>query len=187
MNDNTHIEGYYFNFIDLIYMLSRICVTIEGVWINEWIYWPLIHTTLNYVQAITALSLIYTRYKSLQHPLSLFQPSAFTSLSWQRLLRVEILQLHALRFCLHNLPWRSLLNWLCPLFETFWHEPHRKQSFSIVALGLFATETCLPRRCVSTAAARTTENTVLLLLRVLPSDGRCLQNHHLAKGLYATI
>jgi hypothetical protein len=22
--------------------------TVEGIWINEWIYWPLIHTTWNY-------------------------------------------------------------------------------------------------------------------------------------------
>jgi hypothetical protein len=30
--------------------LSRVCVTIDGVWIGEWIYWPLIHTTRNYKQ-----------------------------------------------------------------------------------------------------------------------------------------
>jgi hypothetical protein len=26
------------------------CVTMDGVWIGEWIYWPLIHTTWNYKQ-----------------------------------------------------------------------------------------------------------------------------------------
>jgi hypothetical protein len=30
-------------------------------------------------------------------------------------------------------------------------------------------------------------NPVILMLRALPSNGRCLQNHCLAKGLYATI
>jgi hypothetical protein len=42
------------------------------------------------------------------------------------------------------------------------------------------------------AAARTTENTVVLLLHVcmlyaLPSNGCCLQSHCLAMGLYTTI
>jgi hypothetical protein len=41
-------------------------------------------------------------------------------------------------------------------------------------------------------AAQTTENTVLLLLHAsmlhaLPSNSHCLQSHHLATGLYATI
>jgi hypothetical protein len=31
------------------------------------------------------------------------------------------------------------------------------------------------------------ENTVLLLLRALPSNGQCLQSHRLRTGLYATI
>jgi hypothetical protein len=31
------------------------------------------------------------------------------------------------------------------------------------------------------------ESTALLLLRALPSNGRCLQSHRLATGLYATI
>jgi hypothetical protein len=47
------------------------------------------------LQAIITLSLIYTLYKSLQHTLSLFQPAASSpAVPWQRLLTVEILQLH---------------------------------------------------------------------------------------------
>jgi hypothetical protein len=37
-------------------------VTIDGVWIDDWIYWPL--------QEAMALSLIYTLHKSLEHMLS---------------------------------------------------------------------------------------------------------------------
>jgi hypothetical protein len=29
---------------------SSMCVTIDGVWIGEWIYWPLLHMTQNYKQ-----------------------------------------------------------------------------------------------------------------------------------------
>jgi hypothetical protein len=37
-----------------------------------------------------------------------FQLAAYsTAVPWQRLLTVEILQLHALRFYVHNLPWRA--------------------------------------------------------------------------------
>jgi hypothetical protein len=31
----------------------NLCVAIDGVRIGEWIYWPLIHTTLNYILQIT--------------------------------------------------------------------------------------------------------------------------------------
>jgi hypothetical protein len=52
----------------LMSILSRIGVTVDGVWIGEWIYWPLIHTTRNYKH----YKLIYTLYKLLEHQLSLF-------------------------------------------------------------------------------------------------------------------
>jgi hypothetical protein len=69
---------------------------------------------------------------------------------------------------------------LCPLLITSQHGPHRKHSLFIVVLGLVATEMCLPRHCVSTAPARTTEHTILLLLRALPSNRRCIQSRRLA-------
>jgi hypothetical protein len=48
------------------------------------------------LQAITAPPLISTIHKSPQHLLSLFQPAVSLPLvPWQRLLTVEILQLHA--------------------------------------------------------------------------------------------
>jgi hypothetical protein len=58
-------------------------------------------TTYTYdseLQAITAPPLISTIHKSQQHPLSLFQPAVSSpAVPWQRLLTVDILQLHALR------------------------------------------------------------------------------------------
>jgi hypothetical protein len=54
---------------------------------------------------ITALLLISTRYKSLQHLLSLFPACCvFSSHSWQWLLTVEILQLHMPRVLSAQLP-----------------------------------------------------------------------------------
>jgi hypothetical protein len=47
--------------------------------------------------------LISTIQKSPQHPLSLFQPAVSSpAVPLQRLLTVEILQLHVLRFYLHS-------------------------------------------------------------------------------------
>jgi hypothetical protein len=63
------------------------------------------------LQAVTAPPLISTINKSQQHPLSCFQ-HAVSSLAvpWQRLLTVEILQLHALRCSCHSRPCRTQLS-----------------------------------------------------------------------------
>jgi hypothetical protein len=34
----------------LLLILSRVGVTIDGVWVGEWIYWPLTHTPRHYKQ-----------------------------------------------------------------------------------------------------------------------------------------
>jgi hypothetical protein len=60
------------------------------------------------LQAITAPLLISTIHESPQHPLSLFQPGVYSpAIPWQRLLTMESLQLHALRFYLRSLPCRT--------------------------------------------------------------------------------
>jgi hypothetical protein len=73
-----------------------------------------------------------------QHPLCLFQLTvSLPAVPWQRLLTVEILQLHALRSTVYSLPYRIPVN--CQLnsnapivfFLTIRHWPHRKHgSFS---------------------------------------------------------
>jgi hypothetical protein len=83
--------------------VSRVCGAIDGVGIGDWIYWPLIHAIGNYKQLQTTANHHNTRY-------------AFSSLlswpavTWQRLLTMEILQLHALRSSLHSLPYTTQLN-----------------------------------------------------------------------------
>jgi hypothetical protein len=67
------------------------------------------------------------------------------------------------------------------------HGPHRKHRYFIVAFVSVAAGTYLPSCCPETAAARTTVNTVLLLLRALPSNDRCLHSYRLLTCLYATI
>jgi hypothetical protein len=63
------------------------------------------------LQTLTTLSLMYTLYRSLLHPLSLFQPAVSSpAVTWKRFLTVEILQLHALRSSLRNLPCKTQLN-----------------------------------------------------------------------------
>jgi hypothetical protein len=82
------------------------CVTIDGVWIGDSIYWP--HDSE--LQIISAPPLISTIHKSPQHPLSFFQPAVSSPVvPWQRLLTVEILQLHELKSSLHRLPYGTEL------------------------------------------------------------------------------
>jgi hypothetical protein len=67
-------------------------------------------------QVITAPPLISTIHKLPQHSLRFFQPAVSSPASpWQRLLTVEIFQLHALKSTVHRLPYRIQLgrsNWL---------------------------------------------------------------------------
>jgi hypothetical protein len=105
------------------------------------------------VQALKVLPLISTIHKSPQRPLSLFQPAEPSpAVPWQRLLTMEILQLHTLRFDLQSLPCRTLIptNWVAPIVfkTTLRHGPRRKHSTSIVV------KECLPRRRIATMETR---------------------------------
>jgi hypothetical protein len=89
------------------HILLRVGVTIDGVldWLLDLLTTYTHHSEL---QEITAPPLIATIHKSRQHSLSLFQPFVSSTVSpGQRLLTVEILQLHALRSSLHRLPYRT--------------------------------------------------------------------------------
>jgi hypothetical protein len=87
----------------IIIVVTCMSVTIDGVSTGDSIYYYL------ELQAITAPPLI-TIYKSLQYPLSFFQPAVSSpDVPWQWLLTVEILQLPALRSYLHSLPYRTQL------------------------------------------------------------------------------
>jgi hypothetical protein len=88
--------------LPLDFILSRfMCVTIDGVWIIECIYWPLLHKTRKYKHL--------QRFTNHHSTFSLFRHAVPSpAVPWQRLLTAVTLQLHALMFCLHNLPHRIL-------------------------------------------------------------------------------
>jgi hypothetical protein len=67
-----------------------------------------IYTHHSELQVFTALSLIYTLYHSLHAVFSSLQ--CFNSRFWQRLLTVEIHQLHELKLYLHSLPCRTQIS-----------------------------------------------------------------------------
>jgi hypothetical protein len=129
-----------------ILILSRFrSVTIDGVWIGEWIYWTT-YTHDSELQAITAPSLISTILKSPRHPLSLFEPAmSLPAVPWRRLLTVEILQRHALKSSLHRLPYRTLSVAPFVFKITPWHRPCRITPFPTVPL-LFCVDSLLRER-----------------------------------------
>jgi hypothetical protein len=91
-------------------ILSRICLTIDEVWIGE-LDLLITCTYHSKLQVITGPLVISTVHKTPQHPLSLFQPAVSSpAVPSQRLLPMEILQLPALRFSCHIRPCRALVN-----------------------------------------------------------------------------
>jgi hypothetical protein len=74
------ILEYYFvcNSTTLDYVLARVLVTIDEVWIGEWIYRPLVHTTRNYKHNATANLHILQMTRAQAK----FSQSAFTSSFW---------------------------------------------------------------------------------------------------------
>jgi hypothetical protein len=79
-------------------------VAIDGVWIGELTTYT--HDTG--LQAITARSLIYTLYKSPQHPLSLFPVCCILTGRSLTTAYNNGDYLHVLISCIHSLPYRTL-------------------------------------------------------------------------------
>jgi hypothetical protein len=91
----------------LLNITSRVSVTIDGVWINGFID----HLHYSELQAITAPPLIFHNSQITTVPAKPFPASCvFTSRFLQQLPTVESLQLHALRSCLHSLPYWTQLS-----------------------------------------------------------------------------
>jgi hypothetical protein len=135
---------------------TRFWVAIDGFWIGEWIYCSEI--------SITAPPLISTIHRS-QHPLRIFQPAVSSpAIPWQRLLTVEIIQLHALRTSLHRLPYRTERT-LSPqlsslkLLVTDLVETLVSNSTFILARRFLAVGTCLPSRFSIVTAIHATIHT----------------------------
>jgi hypothetical protein len=141
-----------------------ISLPVGGVRIDDRIYWPFIHTTRNYKQLQRdRWSPQFTNYNCISYAFSSLLSSS--TVTWQQLLTLDILQLHALRFYLYSPCTEHSHNWIFPLFITSRHGLHRKHRSSNVTFVSVEAGTCSPSRCSETAAARTTEITVLLLLR----------------------
>jgi hypothetical protein len=76
--------------------------------LNWWTDFLTTYTHVSELYAITATLLNSTIHKSPQHSQSRPNPAVSSlAVSWQRLLTVEILQLHTLKFSLHRLPYRT--------------------------------------------------------------------------------
>jgi hypothetical protein len=116
-------------------------------------------TTLPYdpeLQVSTAPSLISTIHKPLPQTLNHLQPAVSSlDVSWQRLLTVEILQLHAFKSSLHTLPYRTtyqlILSLACNISARTTHTHPVSNNTSIVACVFVVAGTCLPSRCLETA------------------------------------
>jgi hypothetical protein len=152
-------------------ILSCVPVTIDGVWIGNWIYWTLTERNYNYSTVVN----------SLQHALSLF-----SLLYFHRLLPGNGFQHHSfLTFhvhfltCLlsHNLlnsrhvllitPQRGLQRkllsqqFLCCCVTQLSHGPHGEHNFPVSPL--------------------------VCGINLLPSNGHCLHSYFLSMDVYATL
>jgi hypothetical protein len=157
----------------LLLILPRsMCDSRRGL--DWWIDLVITYTHDWELQAITVPPLISTIHKSPQHLLSLFQP-AISSLAvpLQRLLTLQIIQLHALRSSLHSLLCRTELstNFVSCIWEL---DAVRTENTALLLLCptaalliicCLATGTCLPSCCPETVA---------------------VYGQRLATGLYAT-
>jgi hypothetical protein len=112
------------------YILPRFWMTIDEVWIGEWIYWPLIHSYTRLVSTSNYSATANLYNSQITSPAKSFPTSrVFISRSWQRLLTVKFPQLHALKFALHRLPYYQLTTPNLFSLITSRHGPRRKHRF----------------------------------------------------------
>jgi hypothetical protein len=111
------------------------------------------HTHDSERQAITAPPLRSTIHKSPQHPLSLFQSAVSSpAVPWQRLLRVEILQLHTLNSSLQRHPY--IVDLIAPVVFQLLGMDHAEtppfQQYLHCCVRFADEGTCLQSRCPET-------------------------------------
>jgi hypothetical protein len=137
-----------------------------------------IYTHDSELQAITAPPLIATIHKSPQHPISHFQPAVFTSRSLATAYNSRDSFASSAQVLSSQPPVQNSLsnNSQLTLFMliTSRQGPRRNHSSSIVASNCCIINNLLP-------------SNGNVFAEPLPRNGRCLQNHRLATGLYATI
>jgi hypothetical protein len=136
--------------------------------------------------------------KSPQHTLSLFQPAVSSpAVPWQRLVTVEILQLHALKSFLHRLSYTADSVAQIVFLITPLHGPSRKHRFQqyIVACVSVAAGTCLLSRCLETNVVSEpfasngcfSGSTVLVLRKYATILYKYLQHNHVTLDVYLRV
>jgi hypothetical protein len=147
-----------------------------GFGLDWWIDLLTTYTNDSELQAITAPPVISTIHKSPQHQLSLFLACCvFTSRSLATASNSGDSSASGTQVLSSQPPVQnSTDNYLCPFFIPCQHGQHRKHISSIVAPNCCIIKNLLPINGK-------------LFTVPLRSNDRCLQNHHLATGLYATV
>jgi hypothetical protein len=143
-------------------------VTIDGVWIGEWIYWPLtpnrLRTTSNYTANLHNSQITAA-------PAILFKPAvSLPTVPWQRLRTVEIFQLSALRSSftdLHTEPPTSYPLWNSTDSLHFGTN-HMENAISIVIAQQYL-DFWLRIRCRGNVLSSRCLETALLYLSILES------------------
>jgi hypothetical protein len=160
-------------------------VTIDGVWIGDSIYWPLTHSRLvstsNYSTTANLHISQITTAPAKPFPICcVFISGSQVTASNNGDSSASRSQVLSSQTPVENWTW-------CPscLGCNISARTNRNPRFQQYLDGCM--RICLPNRCLETAVKRTSENTTLLLLRMLPSNGCCLQSHRLATGIYATL
>jgi hypothetical protein len=165
-------------------------VTIDGVWIGEWVYWT--HAHYSEPQVITTPLLMSVLHTSLQQHLSCFQIAVSSpAVPLQRLLTVEILQLLALTSYLYSLPCRTayeLTTYSTPRLAAISCQPHNLLFIGWLSTNNYQMTGSLQLSSLQPLCTHRVENTVsngnseaCLLHRCITTvavslRGRCLTN-----------
>jgi hypothetical protein len=121
-------------------MLSRIWMNVDGVWIDNSIYWPLTHTQLETTSNYGATANLHNSQITTA-PAKPFTVS-LPAVTWQRLRTVGILQLPRSR--------SSRLATISQLMYNILARKTQKHPVSSVAYVTVVAGTCLPSRCPET-------------------------------------
>jgi hypothetical protein len=118
------------------------CVTIDGVWINDWIKWPLINSARNYKQLQRYR---WSAHFAIPYTLNLLQP--FIVFQSRCLLIARISEDSSASGLTPLLLLTNELIDPTVLVITSRRGPHVKHRFSVTAFVSVAAGTCLPSRC----------------------------------------
>jgi hypothetical protein len=120
-------------------------VTIDGVWIGDWIYWPLTYHSER--TSTYSATLISTIHKSPQRPLNFFQPTVFTSRSLVTASNRGDSSASVLKSSLHRLPYRTDFVASIIFHTTSRHGPCGNNPFPTVTLLLRVDSLPREREC----------------------------------------